>query len=602
MFDTGWSYGLDDSSEDRLVLDISDDGTGETHLRARENIPMHVNEVGHNPELQQNVTPLEPDHGIHYYAHPRNPMKVGEIIELLVDYGEIYEEVRERKGYGKSNLGCDDVESQRVKRNQGERVKIEDIIVTQSLLENYELLISLQDTISDVLKATNNCVKQSFTSEEMTRRWNARFRIHWIEMIFRHRCTTIRTQKDDWLCVNIFSFLDKMKCPNDRSLFDMVTNNKMLRPIAKNEYLEESVFCASRRHQLLHPLDPTMWCNFARKIVHDLGQELILDIKAGVTSDVAALRRVYNCATNACREVRQLCSIPTEIWRLSLEKTENECIVKYLMNSPGGKNHTSKTSLEECNNTGPESSQRVVGGLQTKYWVRWTKAEGLAALIDENWYLLWQVVRVVHVLVKQCLPSKKWGYSLKTLCEHVGVDLSDAETVLDIKMVEPYDEKTFVSLRSDLDYKARKCRVKQNLSQRRPQGRAPKVISALVRKYLDQKGGRQKTGFIANVAPNIVKNRENGITFWKEEPGGDKYPEGWIIHIHKRQSGESGGRHIDRYWFTKGGKKLRSTKEIERFLIAMKLSQGNEELAVKIFEGRVTSTMLKNMKKMKKLG
>jgi len=98
----------------------------------------------------------------------------------------------------------------------------------------------------------------------------------------------------------------------------------------------------------------------------------------------------------------------------------------------------------------------------------------------------------------------------------------------------------------------------------------------------------KKTGFIANVAPNIVKNRENGITFWKEEPGGDKYPEGWIIHIHKRQSGESGGRHIDRYWFTKGGKKLRSTKEIERFLIAMKLSQGNEELAVKIFEGRVT--------------
>jgi hypothetical protein len=552
---------------------------------------MHVNEVGHNSELKQNVTPLEPDQGIHYYVHPQNPMKVGEVIELLVDYGEFYEEVRERKGYGKSNLGSDNVVSQRVKRNQGERVKIEDIILTQSLLENYELLISLQDTIVAVLNATDNCLNQSFTSEDTTRRWNARFRIHWIAAIFRHRCMTIRTQVDDFLCIRIFSILNRIN--NEWCLIDMVTENKILRPIAMNEYLEESVFLASRCHQLLHPLDPTMWCTFAREIVHDLGQDLILDIKTEVTSDAVALKLVYKCAKNASREMKRLCTFPAEIERLSFEKTENERIVKYLTNSSGTKNHASKFYLEECDSTGTASSQYAFGDQQSKHWVRWTKAQGSAASIDQNWYLLWQVVRVVHVLVKQCLSLEKCGYSLKTLCEHVGVDLRDAQAVLDMKMVEPYDEETFISRHLQRDASVRKNRSKQRSSQSQPRGRAPKRAATLARKtLLDEKDRRQISGFIPNASPNVVKNRESGVTFWKEEPGGDEFPNGWIIHIHKRQSITTGGRHIDRYWFTKGGKKLGTIREIERFLLALKLSKGNEELAVKIFEGMVNATML----------
>jgi len=366
-----------------------------------------------------------------------------------------------------------------------------------------------------------------------------------------------------------------------------------LRPIAMNEYLEESIFLASRRHQLLHPLDPTMWCTFAREIVHDLGQDLILDIKTGVTSDTVALKLVYKCAKNASREVKRLCTLPAEIERLSFEKTENECIVKYLTNSSGTKNHASKFYLEECDSTGTASSQFAVGDQQSKHWVRWTKAQGSAASIDQNWYLLWQVVRVVHVLVKQCLSFEKCGYSLKTLCEHVGVDLRDAQAVLDKKMVEPYDEETFISRHSQRDSSVRKNRSSRIVSQSQPRGRAPKRAATLVRKtLLDEKDSRQKSGFIPNASPNVVKNRESAVTFWKEEPGGDEFPKGWIIHIHKRQSGATAGRHIDRYWFTKGGKKLGTIREIERFLLALKLSKGNEELAVKIFEGKVNATML----------
>jgi hypothetical protein len=163
-----------------------------------------------------------------------------------------------------------------------------------------------------------------------------------------------------------------------------------------------------------------------------------------------------------------------------------------------------------------------------------------------------------------------------------------------MKMVEPYDEETFISRHLQRDASVRKNRSKQRSSQSQPRGRAPKRAATLVRKtLLDEKDSRQISGFIPNASPNVVKNRESGVTFWKEEPGGDEFPKGWIIHIHKRQSITTGGGYIDRYWFTKGGKKLGTIREIERFLLALKLSKGNEELAVKIFEGMVNATMLK---------
>ena len=246
FFCIGWSYGIGDEADD-LILDITNDETGETHLRARENIPMHVNEVGHDPHLVHNVTPLElnTEKNIHYFAHPKEAMKVGDTIELLVNYGEMYEEVRERKGYGKSRLGGDDIDSQRVKRNQAERVKIEDLIYTRGLEEIYDMLIALQVSIDSILRTTDMYLQKELVPDEMSRFLTARFRLHWVEPIFRKRCNALSSRGKESLLYYIGIILDKMKAPAQLTSPHFAVEG-VVRQYFVKEILEENVFAASK--------------------------------------------------------------------------------------------------------------------------------------------------------------------------------------------------------------------------------------------------------------------------------------------------------------------------------------------------------------------
>jgi len=93
------------------IVDITDDATGEIHALARSHTPTYVNEVGHNPQLHTNVLIRDKnDRSIHYYVaiDKEHAMKKDDSVELLVDYGDVYEEVRERKGYGRVNINSSD--------------------------------------------------------------------------------------------------------------------------------------------------------------------------------------------------------------------------------------------------------------------------------------------------------------------------------------------------------------------------------------------------------------------------------------------------------------------------------------------------------------
>ena len=74
------------------VVDLTDDATGEPHDVAKSNIAMYVNEVGHNPKMIENVQIKHVDDRIvKYYYVQKSPLKMGETIELLVDYTKSYE-------------------------------------------------------------------------------------------------------------------------------------------------------------------------------------------------------------------------------------------------------------------------------------------------------------------------------------------------------------------------------------------------------------------------------------------------------------------------------------------------------------------------------
>lgn len=84
---SAWGYRVDEKiGFDPQIIEITDDSTGEPTQVARENIPMYVNEVGHNPSLEQNVLSLLKDDCIVHYYLDMKEINKGETVELLVDY------------------------------------------------------------------------------------------------------------------------------------------------------------------------------------------------------------------------------------------------------------------------------------------------------------------------------------------------------------------------------------------------------------------------------------------------------------------------------------------------------------------------------------
>ena len=64
-------------------------------------------------------------------------------------------------------------------------------------------------------------------------------------------------------------------------------------------------------------------------------------------------------------------------------------------------------------------------------------------------------------------------------------------------------------------------------------------------------------------------------------PGG--WPQGWTQVVLQRQSGATSGSK-DRYWFSPGGRKFNSKVQVEKFMIALAKSQGNESKAFAFFK------------------
>jgi len=95
-----------------------------------------VNEIGHNTDRQQNVYIKDSfdSRVIKYYFMPNAPLKKGKPVELLTNYKSAYEEVRQRKGYGRRNLKhgtkSDDCLATRFERNFAEREDIEYLIAS----------------------------------------------------------------------------------------------------------------------------------------------------------------------------------------------------------------------------------------------------------------------------------------------------------------------------------------------------------------------------------------------------------------------------------------------------------------------------------------
>lgn len=116
---------------------------------------------------------------------------------------------------------------------------------------------------------------------------------------------------------------------------------------------------------------------------------------------------------------------------------------------------------------------------------------------------------------------------------------------------------------------------KRNQTQGTQSKTAKKTSSRANDNFVDENGE------LSSIPKSIIISRNNP-KFLKEEDLGGVYFEGWKKHHHKRFT----GKHIDYYYFTKTGIKLRSRLEANRFAELLKETNGDEAAALKLFENK----------------
>mmetsp|Transcript_7769 Transcript_7769/g.22850 ORF Transcript_7769/g.22850 Transcript_7769/m.22850 type:complete len:500 (+) Transcript_7769:3737-5236(+) len=159
---------------------------------------MYVNEVGHNPDLQQNVVSRDNHRSVSYYLLLEEPLEKGQTVELLVHYLDGYEEMRERKGYGKANVKCDKDDYARLQRNLKERAAMERHIQSYNTVDIERILNFIsQRVLQGVVEATVeslSMVTGTDISETISRQWIARRRLHWISVFIKSQLDTVSSR------------------------------------------------------------------------------------------------------------------------------------------------------------------------------------------------------------------------------------------------------------------------------------------------------------------------------------------------------------------------------------------------------------------------
>ncbi len=480
-------------------------------------------EVGHNKQLHCNVDIRHTDEcAVKYYIFidKDHAMKAGDEVELLVDYGEAYEDVRERKGYGKDNNeingGDYDDDAARLKRNFVDREMAQLDIDDLKLFDMFYLVEYLTN---DVLAPIDLRIRQGHghgQAESFTRLSKdvvARQRMHWLKIHFQRRLKEMMTNPDPndelltlsvtkggkemvrsievsllkWdftMLPDIFTFLNTVRIGGGKTVQDVIFH----------ELSEETLYFVASK--LPDPLNRSVWS----KISVDLTESITRDIaryfvysKEPMLARVQMLgKQLLDNAKNAANKVREACCIintgnsslsrDAAIDKLSFHSLSRKMKKKDI--APGGSlisvyanelniDYGTAATIADIQayqdavelgylepHFNPCSSRRLAdtklsmvsqypssnhqsGNQQFHRMARSIDAfKSGVARVNEQWYLLNQILLPAHTLVSECVKWKEFpegfqSYSLEKICEAIGVELEDAKETIKRGVIRP---------------------------------------------------------------------------------------------------------------------------------------------------------------------
>lgn len=196
--------------------------------------------------------------------------------------------------------------------------------------------------------------------------------------------------------------------------------------------------------------------------------------------------------------------------------------------------------------------------------------------IDEEWYLLWQVIRAVHIISMNFIQwNSHEHYSLEKLCNKVGVNVNHAQLMLAMKMAQPFEAAYSHNDETLVNNKAVPTTVKrENIVQESINRQNNRAQYEARRKELRLKIANNRTPFKRSTSVIC------GGALYEEKDG--TVPTGWRVEYIKRHS----SNHVDRYWYSVTNKKMRSRVEVRMFLDLIQKCNGDEESAWAKFPGK----------------
>jgi hypothetical protein len=608
---------------------------------------MYVNEVGYNKSLNQNVFICDDeDRVVKYFFKNSTSMKSGDTVELLTNYGAMYEAVRERKGYGWSNMNGnaigDDVFAHSLRRNFQMRVEVENSIKSDLCLQelkefldfvNINTWIPLVDLYTN--QANNGEMSDALTATQM----KAILRIQWIMHRIQQKLESFqepasknnllekiivynarKTLASMQLRSNQLSLAQHIKS-SKKSLISKALSDEMIEVVCfdVNEYLpmlfDRSIYCVISC-KLITKLCEIIAdkCSFGEtnktgsgmlKLNREVFEEFIkvatvaVDaIKDSIVSfreggDGAGLRftntssrkccftgtieQGFKYATQSTGFFLQHSIISKAVLAALVEKIAYfECLVLGGV-EPQWDTYAQPLELPDTvvmveftgiSSMDVDTDLRSIGSSPRSV----TSARQIGASINTTWYVLWQVFWPVHVFATTFLDNSV--YSMERLCQEVQLPLSTARYAIANGIGKSNDmiDYTFIPCCTPKHYHASTL-TKKNTSSKTQKSDQPFAH----RKHVYNKPTTKKDQSVPNIKVAARCIYEGPVqSFPAHIPS-----EGWIQKTFERQSGASKGS-TDSYWFSPQSKyRLRSHREIERFVEALKKFSGDEGAAFK---------------------
>lgn len=461
-----WSFDCPETLGDSAqIIDITDDATGLPHSFAQGNIPMYVNEVGHDPGLEQNVLIGDvDDRTAKYFYRSDKQLLKGDTVELLTNYRRAYEPVRERKGYGLKNLTqglkpASEDDGVRLFVNFEDRQDMQ-IIIGEASIEKVLLLLQfVEQSICDQLC---KLPRASLTSIQ----WVACRRILWLQSSF---CSRVNEETDDASQVEVQQCSDCMARLQSKLKWAVVEREELI-----DEAIEEMLY--EIQHELPMPSDNSVWCPLAVRLINDVCKEIAKRLFCGdrhladSSNQESLMEALFDLALKASQTVSSTARRPEADTVKLLEFTSGlpkdhdfSGPIQLAMEASRSSNsffldHSTfpkglraalckkvafvdalalagaETNVEVSKLAIPIDERYVMvrvenvsvtkelsrlGSVPCEVSSLSGQGSGDISSINEWWYLAWQVVYPVHIIASRSLSKSR--YSLHSLCEKVGL-------------------------------------------------------------------------------------------------------------------------------------------------------------------------------------